>query len=67
MCSITATELKNNFDKYIELGQKEIIEVTHSGEVIFFITPKKQYAYLGIKKFFGTLPNDIDTENIDRE
>ena len=40
MCTITATELKNNFDKYIELGQKEIIEVTHSGEVIFFITPK---------------------------
>ena len=67
MCSITLTELKSNFDKYIELGQKEIIEVTHSGEVIFFITPKKQYAYLGIKKFFGTLPNDIDTENIDRE
>ena len=67
MCTITATELKRNFGKYMKLGQIENIEVTHRGETIFVITPKKQLAYLGISKFFGTLPNDVDLDNVDRE
>ena len=42
MCTITATELKENFGKYMKLGQKEEIEVTHRGEPIFVIVPKKE-------------------------
>ena len=33
--TITIKELKHNIDKYIELGQKEEIEVTHGGKVFF--------------------------------
>ncbi len=67
MCTITATELKRNFGKYVILGQKENIEVTLRGETIFVITPKKQMAYIGLSKFFGRVPNDIDIKSIDRE
>ena len=41
MCTISTTEFKNNFEKYIELGQKEIIKVTKRGKVIFSIVPEK--------------------------
>ena len=41
MLTITITELENNIDKYIELGQKEEIEVTSRDKVIFTIVPRK--------------------------
>ena len=41
MCTITATELKENFGKYMKLGQKEEIEVTHRGEPILSSFQKK--------------------------
>lgn len=41
MCTISTTEFKNNFGKYIELGQKEIIKVIKRGKVIFTIVPEK--------------------------
>ena len=41
MCTITTTEFKNNFGKYIELGQKEEIKVVRRGQIIFTIVPEK--------------------------
>lgn len=42
MCTITATEFKTNFGKYAKLAQKERIEVTSHGKVIFVIVPRAE-------------------------
>lgn len=68
MCTITATELKRHFGKYVELGQKEQITVTHRGNVIFTIVPKKINLLNKWDALFGTLPNEaLDDNNIERE
>lgn len=66
MITVTVEDLQENLDKYIEIGKKEKIDVTRNGKSIFVIVPKKM-AYLGISKYFGTLPNNIDIKNIKRE
>ena len=58
MCTITATEFKRNFGKYTDLGQKEEIEVTMHGKVIFTIVPQKIKAYKTFMSFVGRLPED---------
>ena len=67
MCTITATELKRNMGKYILLGKKERIEVTHRGKAVFVIVPaceeqlKKMYSFVGMvptDATIGTDPNE---------
>ena len=68
MCTITATELKENLGKYIKLGQEEQIEVTHRGNVVFTIVPKKDQLKKEWASIFGTLPKEAyDDNDIDRE
>ena len=68
MCEITATELKRNFGKYVELGQKEEIVVTHRGKEIFTIVPKKIELLNRWESYFGILPAEAATDDdIDRE
>ena len=68
MCTITATELKENLGKYIKLGQVEEIEVTHRGKVVFYITPQRLKLLQEWESFFGTLPEEaLADEDIDRE
>ena len=68
MCEITATELKRNFGKYMELGQKEEIVVTHRGKPIFKIIPQKVDLAKRWESFFGILPKEAyDDKDIDRE
>ena len=68
MCTITATELKENLGKYIKLGQEEEIEVTHRGVVVFYITPKRLKLLLDLESLFGSLPREAYyDDNIDRE
>ncbi len=68
MCTITATELKENFGKYMKLGQKEEIGVTHRGELIFTIVPKKEKIKEDLKTLFGSLPREAYfDDDIDRE
>lgn len=71
MCEITATELKRNFGKYVELGQKEEIVVTHRGKQIFTIVPKKLELSRRLESYFGILPEEalekFDKKEIDRE
>ena len=65
---VTATELKENFVEYMELGQKEEIGVTHQGELIFFIVPRKEHLKIEFSKLFGSLPKEVyDDDDIDRE
>ena len=58
MCTITTTEFKNNFGKYIELGQKEEIKVVKRGLVIFTIVPEKDALVAEAKSYFNMLPGD---------
>lgn len=67
MCTITATELKTHFGKYVKLAQKEKIEVTHKGKTVFFITPQREELLARAKSIYGVLPNDIDLDSVDRE
>ena len=68
MCIITATELKTNFGKYMDLGQKEEIVVTHRGKEIFTIVPKKADLAKRWESYFGILPaKALTDDDIDRE
>lgn len=58
MCTITSTELKNNYGKYIQLAETEKIEVTKRGIVIFTMIPKRYELGEKLKDFFGILPAD---------
>ena len=68
MCTITATELKENLGKYMILGQTEEIEVTNRGKVVFYITPQRLKLMQEWDSLFGSLPREAyDDEDIDRE
>jgi prevent-host-death family protein len=68
MCEITATEFKRNFGKYMDLGQKEEIMVTHRGKPIFKIIPQKVDLAKRWESLFGTLSRDaFSDDNINRE
>lgn len=56
MCRITTTEFKNNFGKYVDLGQYEEIEVVKRDKVIFRIIPERLKLVEEAKKFIGILP-----------
>ena len=58
MSIITTTEFKNNFGKYIELGQKEEIKVTKRGQIIFTIIPEKLSLLAEAESYFDMLPSD---------
>ena len=68
MCTITATELKENLGKYIKLGQLEEIEVTHRGKTVFFITPQRIKLIEEWEQMFGSLPQEAYLDDdIERE
>ena len=68
MHTITATEFKENFGKYVILGQKERIEVTLRGKHIFTIVPKGEELAKEWESLFGILPKEAYyDEDIDRE
>jgi len=58
MYTVTTTEFKNNFGKYVELGQKEEIEVYKNGKMIFRIIPRKLELLNEAKKYLNFLPED---------
>ena len=68
MCTITATELKENLGKYMILGQTEEIEVTNRGKLVFYITPQRLKLMQEWESLFGSLPREAyDDDDIDRE
>ncbi len=56
MCRITTTEFKNNFGKYVEMGQYEEIEVVKRDKIIFRIVPERARLLEEAKRFIGILP-----------
>lgn len=67
MRTITATEFKQHFGKYLELGQKEQIKVTHRGKIVFTIIPEKEELLNKWEHLFGSLPKDALKDDIERE
>ena len=64
--SITATELKANLSKYLQLSATEDIYITRNGQVISTLTNPFPERVAVAKSLFGILPDDI-TEDEARE
>lgn len=58
MCTITATEFRNNFGKYNSIAQKETIVVTSRGKEIYKIIPSKLSDLNTFLSFVGRLPKE---------
>lgn len=61
--SITATELKQNLGKYLQLSAKEDIYITKQGKVVAKLTNPYQSRIDTAKSLFGILPEDVDELN----
>ena len=61
--SITATELKNNLNKYLKLSMSEDIYITQYGKVISKLTNPFQDRVEMAKSLFGILPDDVTVES----
>ena len=67
MCTITVTEFKKNFGKYNQLAQKEEVQVSHRGQVIYRLVPQKYALLKEWEHFFGILPADANFDDVERE
>lgn len=57
----TATEIKNNFGKYLELMMNgEEIIITKNGKEVGRIVPKETYSTYLTDSLIGVLKNDVD-------
>lgn len=65
--SITATELKANLSKYLQLSATEDVYITRNGKVISKLTNPFQERVAVAKSLFGILPDDITEEEAREE
>ncbi len=65
--SITATELKNNLSKYLQLSATEDVYITRNGKVISKLTNPFQERVDIAKSLFGVLPADMTLEEAREE
>ncbi|HIR22773.1 MAG TPA: type II toxin-antitoxin system prevent-host-death family antitoxin [Candidatus Scatosoma pullicola] len=65
--SITATELKNNLSKYLQLSATEDVYITRNGKVISKLTNPFQERVDIAKSLFGVLPADMTLEKAREE
>ena len=65
--SITATELKNNLSKYLQLSNTEDIFITRNGKVIAKLSNPHQDKVAAMKSLMGILPCDITLEEAREE
>ena len=57
MCTITATEFKQNLSKYMHLSLKEDVVVTLNGEILTMLTNPKKKAIENFLALAGSVPN----------
>ena len=62
--NITATELKNNVSKYLNISKSEDVFITKNGKVISKLTSPFNNRIENLRSIFGILPSDIDEEAI---
>jgi prevent-host-death family protein len=67
MCTVTATEFKRNFGKYLKIAQEEKINVTFRGKTVFVTSPSKEKRLMDMESIFNVLPSDVSFDDIDRE
>jgi len=65
--SITATELKLNLGKYLQLAENEDIYITRNGKVVAKLTNPYQNRVDAVKSLLGVLPADISLEEAREE
>lgn len=65
--SITATELKLNLGKYLQLAQDEDVYVTKNGRVIVKMTNPYQDRVDIVNSLYGILPADMTLEEAREE
>ncbi len=65
--SITATELKANLSKYLQISATEDVYITRNGKVISKLTNPFQERVAVAKSLFGILPDDITEEEAREE
>jgi prevent-host-death family protein len=65
--SITATELKENLGKYLQLASTEEIFITKNGKVIARLTSPYQDMVALAKSLAGSVPSDITIEEAREE
>lgn len=65
--SITATELKLNLGKYLQLAEHEDIFITRNGKVIAKLTNPFQNRVDAVKSLLGILPADMTVEEAREE
>lgn len=62
MCTITATEFKTNFGKYLQLVLKEEIAITKNGKLVATLSRPKSD---GFTEFLDSISGIIKEENFD--
>ena len=55
---ITATELKNNLGKYLELAEKEDIQITKNGRSIVTMSSLNKERVKNMQSIFGAIKTD---------
>lgn len=65
--SITATEFKNNFGKYLLLATKEDIFITKNGKTIAKLTSPYQNKIDTVESLFGCLPDTVTLDDVREE
>ncbi len=65
--SITATELKLNLGKYLQLAESEDIYITRNGRVVAKLTNPYQNRVDAVKSLLGVLPADVSLEEAREE
>lgn len=61
MCTITATEFKTNFGKYLDLALKEDILITRNGHPLFILSKTKSDSWSD----FANKWNDTERYDVD--
>lgn len=60
--SITATELKTNLGKYLQLAESEDISITKNGKVVAMLSNPNADRVEMAKSLLGVIPADITLE-----
>ena len=59
---ITATELKNNLGKYLELAEREDIQITKNGRSTVKLSGTNKERLNRVRSVYGTLSNGISLD-----
>ena len=65
--AITATELKDNLGKYLQLAKTEDIFISKNGKIIARLTEPFSSRVDDMKSLFGIIPDDVTAEEAREE